>query len=71
VDGGQENVPQVIMTNKMTFSQGKMGILCHLLYLWSILASNPNNPKEEGRELPKRRDVPAKGTVVGGHRQQK
>jgi hypothetical protein len=29
-DGGQQNVPQVNMTNKMTFSQGKMGILCHL-----------------------------------------
>jgi hypothetical protein len=40
-------------------------------YLWSIFASNTNNPKEEGRDLPKQRDVPAKGTIVGGCRQQK
>jgi hypothetical protein len=35
-----------------------------------FFASNPNNPKE-GRDLPKRRDVPAKGTIVRGRRQQK
>jgi hypothetical protein len=39
--------------------------------LWSIFASNPNNPKEEGRDLPKHRDVPEKGTVVDGSSQQK
>jgi hypothetical protein len=26
-------------------------------YMWSIFASNSNNPKEEGRDLPKHRDV--------------
>jgi hypothetical protein len=41
----------------------------YLPYLWSIFASNPNNPKEEGRDLPKHRDVPVKGTVVDGCRQ--
>jgi hypothetical protein len=41
------------------------------MYLWSIFTSNPNNPKEEGRDLPKHRDVPVKGTVVDGCRQQK
>jgi hypothetical protein len=40
-------------------------------YMWFIFASNPNNPNEEGRDLPKHRDVPVKGTVVDGCRQQK
>jgi hypothetical protein len=39
--------------------------------LWSIFASNPNNPKEEGWDLPRHRDVPVKGTVVDGCCQQK
>jgi hypothetical protein len=39
--------------------------------LWSIFASNANNPKEEGRDLPKHRDVSVKETVVDGCRQQK
>jgi hypothetical protein len=54
----------------MTFSQGKMEFYVIYAYLWSILASNPNNPKEEVRDLPKHRDVQVKGIVVDGCRRQ-
>jgi hypothetical protein len=38
----------------MTFSpKGKWKFYVIYFYLWSIFASNPNNPKEEGRDLPK------------------
>jgi hypothetical protein len=42
---------------------GKWEFYVIYAYLWSIFASNPNNPKEEGRDLPKRRNVPEKGTI--------
>jgi hypothetical protein len=40
------------MTKKITFSKGKWEFYVIHTYLWSIFASNPNNPKEEGRDLP-------------------
>jgi hypothetical protein len=55
------------MTNESkNFRKGKWEFYVIYAYLWSIFASNPNNPKEDGRDLPKHRDVQWREPLLTG-----